>query len=634
VTETNVVSDELRAGRPLRIAALVKQVPVAESLQLGSDLRLERTGQALEMNPYCRRAVTKAVQLAQASKGSSVVFTLGPPEAEDVLREAIAWGIDCGIHVCDSAFAGSDTLATARALAAALLESGPFDLILAGKYSIDGETGQVGPQLAELLNVPFASGVRNLTLDGEHLSLSLEHDDGWEDVEVDLPVLLTVAERLCEPCKVKPQDRALVPASSIRRLTAAELGAGPWGAPGSPTRVDSVRSHEHSRSQLRFDGSPDELVRKAVAWLKQRSLLPTEGAPEQVVRDPEGLDGTLEAERHSDAGYVVDENAPAIVVLAESGRASVTVELLGAAVNMAAATSRRIVVVGAHGNALLEDVEYLQSSGVSETLLFRDGLVAEDTAQAFVDWARVNRPWAVLVPSTDFGREVAGRAAAALGAGLIGDAVDVVVTNGILVGAKPALAGALIADVTCDSPIQLVSIRPGVLPTTPSRHWPLRPQRAQIARTPLLATERARVHVVSATRNDDVEILARADVVIGVGTGVAPDEYNQLEPLAEVLGAEFAATRKVTDNGWMPRARQVGITGRSISPRLYVAVGLSGKFNHMVGVQGAGAVLAINEDSSAPVFDHADLGLIGDWRQIVEGLADVCRLSLWTSEGV
>jgi len=104
-------------GRPLRIASLVKQVPLAESLRLESG-RLVRRDVDFEMNPYCRRAVAQGVTLARATGGSCSVVTLGPPSAEDVLREAVAWGADAGIHVCDRAFEGSDTLATARALTA------------------------------------------------------------------------------------------------------------------------------------------------------------------------------------------------------------------------------------------------------------------------------------------------------------------------------------------------------------------------------------------------------------------------------------------------------------------------------------------------------------------------------------
>ena len=113
--------------------------------------------------------------------------------------------------------------------------------------------------------------------------------------------------------------------------------------------------------------------------------------------------------------------------------------------------------------------------------------------------------------------------------------------------------------------------------------------------------------------------------VIGVGTGVKPEEYGQLSPLAAVLGAELAATRKVTDRGWAPRSRQVGITGRSIAPRLYVALGLSGKFNHMVGVRAAGTILAVNEDPEAPVFAHCDVGIVGDWHEVVPLLQDALR---------
>src|SRR5207248_6629273 len=109
-------------------------------------------------------------------------------------------------------------------------------------------------------------------------------------------------------------------------------------------------------------------------------------------------------------------------------------------------------------------------------------------------------------------------------------------------------------------------------------------------------------------------------VVVGVGGAVSPSEYAELQPLVDALGAELGATRKVTDKGWMPRARQIGITGRSIAPRLYVAIGVGGKFNHMVGVRGAGFVLAVNSDPTAPVFDFADAGIVGDWHEAVPAL--------------
>src|SRR5689334_3928317 len=204
-------------------------------MQLGADGRLQRAGIDLEMNAYCRRAVAKAVELAAEHSGSRVtVFTLGPPSAEDVLREAIAWGEERGVDidgalVTDPAFAGSDTLATARALAAALTREGPFDLVLVGRNSVDADTGQVPGQLAELLDLPFLTAVRHLSITGDLVEARCEHDDGWEQAEVHLPAILSCAERLTDPSKVDPEGRAQVDAARIRTITAADLGRGPWG---------------------------------------------------------------------------------------------------------------------------------------------------------------------------------------------------------------------------------------------------------------------------------------------------------------------------------------------------------------------------------------------------------------------
>jgi electron transfer flavoprotein alpha subunit len=232
----------------VRIAALIKQIPAFEEMELGADGRLKREGLDLEMNPYCRRAVAQAVELAQMLAGDhSVTFvTLGPPSAEDVLREALAWAIERhvnaeGVLVSDPAFAGSDTLATARALAAALEHVGPFDLVLVGRNSVDADTGQVGPELAELLDLPFLTGIRHLNVDAATrvVSARCEHDDGWVQAETDLPAILSTAERLIDPCKVDPPGREAVPASLLRTVRAGELGTGPWGQTGSPTTVGS-----------------------------------------------------------------------------------------------------------------------------------------------------------------------------------------------------------------------------------------------------------------------------------------------------------------------------------------------------------------------------------------------------------
>jgi electron transfer flavoprotein alpha/beta subunit len=283
--------------------------------------RLVRDGVELEMNAYCRRAVAEGVILARDTGGSCTVVTLGPPSAEDVLREAIAWGADRGLHVCDAAFAGSDTLATARALAAALQHAGPFDLILVGRNSLDGETGQVGPELAELLDLPFAAGVRGLEDLGPSLRLQLEHDDGRAEVEVELPAVLSVAERLCDPCKVDPEGRAAVSASLTEQLGPADLGPGPWGEPGSPTVVGETRPMEHDRALQVLDGPVERQVARAVQLLVSRGAL-TPGAR------------SFPAEREERLTDGAGDGRLVVAVLDEPGRPEAAAELVAAAARL------------------------------------------------------------------------------------------------------------------------------------------------------------------------------------------------------------------------------------------------------------------------------------------------------------
>lgn len=584
----------------MRIAALVKQIPAFEEMELGPDGRLRREGLELEMNPYCRRAVAQAVELAatQPAPHSVVFVTLGPPTADDTLREAIAWADDHGVEargvlVSDPVFAGSDTLATARALTAALVQVGPFDLVLTGRNSVDADTGQVGPQLAQMLGLPFLTGVRELTVEGDLVRARCEHDDAVVTAEVRFPVICSTAERLIEPCKVDPEGRAAVAADRIRTVTAAELGPGPWGQDGSPTWVGDVRVQAGDRDRLVLAGAVEEQARRAVEILVARGAF-REPASESFARvaPPWGTEGDP------------------VAVLVEPDRPQETRELLGAAAGLAAAVGGHAVAIVA-GDA---DGTMLSTWG-ADVVVVLDGVhLEEDVAAGVADWAEERRPWAVLAPSTAWGREVASRVAAAIGAGLTGDAVDLETVDGRLVAWKPAFGGQLVAAIHARSATQMATVRVGVLARLEPRdaaepHREVRP-----------VTPRSRVCVLDRRRDDDLDVLAEAHAVVGVGRGVEPAAYPLLDPLLHALRAELGATRKVTDNGWLPRARQIGITGRSIAPGLFVSIGASGKFNHMVGVRAAGTVLAINADPEALVFDAADVGIVADWQDAVPAL--------------
>jgi electron transfer flavoprotein alpha subunit len=346
-----------------------------------------------------------------------------------------------------------------------------------------------------------------------------------------------------------------------------------------------------ARDRTVLDGLVEDQVRAAVELLARRGAL--DRAPDDDV-------DTARVPAGSPSG------GPAVAVAVEPDRPHATREMLGASAEIAAS-------IGGHVVALTQDAPHesvLGSWGADVAVAVPAHLVEEDVARALASWATRARPWAILAPSTAWGREVAARAAARLGAGLTGDTVGLEVQDGRLVAWKPAFGGQLVAAITSSSPVQMATVRAGVLPSLTPRS-----RRARVEQ--LDAGASSRLEVIARTRDDDLDALAEAAVVVGVGTGVAPDEYPALQPLLTLLDAELGATRKVTDRGWLPRARQIGITGRAISPRLYVALGVSGKFNHMVGVRAADTVLSVNRARDALVHDSCDIGIVAEVREAV-----------------
>lgn len=579
---------------PMRIAVLAKQIPATESLRLDAEGRLVRAGLALEMNPYCRRAVALGIALARESHGECVVFTLAPAPGEDVLREAVAAGANTGILISDPAFAGSDTLATARALTAALRREGPFDLILCGRNSVDADTGQVGPQVAEMLDMPFVVSAKEIRLRQHELFAKSERDDGWAMVRVTLPAVLSAAERSCAPARADESARATVPATAIRRLTAAALGSGPWGETGSPTKVGTVKLLETARRQIRLTGSAAEQVTTAV-----RQLLACGGPGVESARlsrklpgGPPGKSGAL------------------IGVLLEPRRGRLAQELGTAAAVLAKRLGGTAVALAPEGI----DAWPFGSWGLDRVVMIRGAKVEEDIARGIVYWTSNHRPNVILAPGTLYGREVAARTAAALDVGLIGDAVELDVSQGRVVAWKPAFGGRLLAQIVTESDLQMVTLRAGAI-------RPYLPRSCRIELMNVDVAPRGRARVIKRSHDDDPDVLFSARAVVGVGMGVSFDEYHLLAPLLDVLNAPLACSRKVADRGWLPRTRQVGLTGAHIAPRLYVAVGLRGGLNHAIGIRQADKVLAINHDPAAPIFADADIGITGDWREVIPLLA-------------
>ena len=609
----------------MKIAVCVKQVPVVSALRLDEDTRrVAREGVPNEVNPYDALGVSLAARLkAEVGGGAEVVaVSMGPPQASDALVRAMALGADRAVHLNDRAFAGADTLATARALSAALRRERP-DLIICGRVSADAETAQVGPEIAEMMDIPQITAATALEIleNGAAIRATRLTDEGYQILECDLPALVTVTDGAAEETFPRRDRVRAARDMPIETLTAADLAveASQIGAAGSPTSVESVfalDAPERAGVVIR-DAPPGEAVARLMEFLEARGA----------------LDDSPSAERERDARgpRIPADGRRAIWTLAEfmGGEVRpVALELLGASRRLArelGATVEAVVI----GEADAERVRALTAYGADAVLVSDDPRLAEyDTelhAAALAAAIRRRAPFAVLVPSTANGRDLAARVAGRLALGLTGDCVGLEVdAAGRLAQLKPAFGGGVVAPIVSSTLPNMATVRPGVLaPCAPD--WSVEPVVSRLD-TPDLPQSRVRVARTVSDESSEGAALEGARRVVTAGKGIGGREnLPPVRELAAALGASIGATRDVADAGWLPRQSQIGVSGKAVAPELYVAIGVRGPFNHTAGIRRAGTVVCVNSSARAAIFRAADFGIVADWRDVVPPLTEAIR---------
>lgn len=260
----------------MNIVVCIKQVPETTEVRVDPQTKaLVREGVASIVNPVDENAIEAALQLREAHGGKVTVITMGPPQAEEALRHTLAMGADEAILLTDPASRGSDTLATSYTLAQMVRKLGEVDLVLCGKQAIDGDTGQVGPGLAERLGVPQVTFAIQLEVKDGKLRARRVLDDFFEVMEVMLPAVVTVVKQINDPRRPSMRNVLKAKRAEITRWTLSDLDADPTqtGFDGSPTQVIEVWPPERRSGGKVLQGTVDEVVAEIAVAIKEMNLL-------------------------------------------------------------------------------------------------------------------------------------------------------------------------------------------------------------------------------------------------------------------------------------------------------------------------------------------------------------------------
>ena len=636
-------------------------------------------------------------ELAGESTARIICLSMGPPMAAEVLRYGLARQADAAVLLTDRALGGADTAATANPLAHAvskikqeMLNGSEDYFVVCGMQSVDGDTAQVPPQIAEELGVsclPYATGIEYH--EGRfrfHLNMS----DGAQVVEcLRMPAVITVAKydfplfpSFGATRRAKHEDILQWGADDVKPTIMGSSGSRtrvirvfpPPKTSRSCRRVSSIAELAELLGQaLQHDDNPQQnnnnvqeylLPARRLSWFdrsfegteKEQQEFQTladllgkhqissqtelsEEAKEKIKADPEMkfsekninwmLDGLSQVDTaYSGEVWVMAEHA-------EGKLNNATFELIGKSRELADSLEVKVGVV-LLGNDIRGLIPELFAAGADKVYFCENSVLADfdplSWRKVTADIFNAHQSQIFLFGATPQGRVLAPMVSYRVGCGLTADCTELKIRDitrqsqiAVLMQTRPALGGNIMATICSrKSSCQMATARPGVmrrLPPNPERRGEIIEHHAELSREDL-SLKILRKVVDSATVNFNTEVVLCG----GKGLTSKVNFTNLLDALADTIRTRFSvrvakgATRAAVEQGFAERALQIGQTGTAVSPRLYLAVGVSGAIQHMAGVAGSGTIIAINADPSAPVFDQCDYYMVGQAEQLIPEL--------------
>jgi len=642
----------------LTIIALIKQVPVPSEMRMGEDGLMDRTKAKSMINKDCQFALEAGLQLKKENPDAKlIVCSMGPPSFEQSLKKAIAMGYDEAYLLSDRRLGGSDTYATGLALSTLIRHLGYAKdlnkdfIIVAGRQTSDGDTAHVPSQVAENLKIPQATFIERAHLKDNKIEAKRIIEGGYQILELPIPAVLSFT-----PTGVPPRRASLSGAIKAKHakikifnIDDIHLSDEKIGLSGSPTIVAKVVDIKSKRPPAKIVSGHNEkeVVEEFIEKFKEgKNILEKE---EKKVKKEQKRDENLK---------VVDfrNGARGILTWAEVVNKKIarsSLELLTPARELANQlgedTKVMTLLIGKDVEPLAKE---LIAYGSDEVIVVDDERLEEylilPYAEIFYQVIKEKNPEIALFAATTAGRELAPRIGVKTDSGVTADCTELSIGEyvyrdrktkekfiyyPVLESKRPTYGESKLATILGFTCPQISTARPGTF-AVPKKDKERKGIITKFA--PKLSEELFVTKIVKTVRGEGgLQSLFEADIIVAGGRGTLSDEMKMVKELAKILKdkgikAEWAASRVMVDEGVAEYARQIGQTGKTVRPKVYVAVGISGAIQHIAGMKDSETIVAINHNPKEPIFKHSDFGIVGEYEDIVPELIEKVKKGEFT----
>jgi len=631
------------------IISLMKQVPLPSQMRMGEDGLMDRTKAKSIINIDCSFALEAGLQLkSMMDDAKLIVCSMGPPSFQQSLKKAISMGYDEAYLLSDRKLGGSDTFATGLALASLIKHLGfgkganEDFIILAGRQTSDGDTAHIPSQVSENLGIPQATFIEDIQFTDNHIVARRIIEGGYQILKLPKPCTLSLT-----PTGIPPRRPSL--AGSVRARNAKinilsvddiNLSDEKIGLSGSPTIVAKVVNIKSKRAPVKLSegGNESSLVQDLIKNMKSgKNSLETvqkKDVKPKALPDYERVD--------------FRNGASGILTWAELANGKITrpsLELLTPARELASSlekgTKVRTLIIGHNIRDLAKELIY---HGSDEVIVVEDKRLEEyrilPFSSIFAKVIKQYNPEIALFAATTAGRELAPRIAVKTQSGVTADCTTLKIGeyldrknkkifSPILESLRPTYGESKLATILGFHCPQISTARAGTF-EVPKRDETLKGK--IISYKPRISKEDFITEIEKTVRGDaGLANLFEADIIVSGGRGTKSDDMQLVKDLANALtkqgiNAQYGSSRPMVDEGICEYARQVGQTGKTVRPKVYVAIGISGAIQHLAGMKESDTIVAINKNAKENIFSNADFGIVGEYEDIVPELIEQVNL--------